>query len=122
MISQGELVPNKPKEKFGARLRQTREMHGLNQTELAKRAGLTAAAVSQLESGDRMPAFETQVKLAKALGTSVSYLLGEESPDLPPKLKAVFRDLNALSANDLEKVRDFAAYLRAKTESNTDDG
>jgi len=112
-------VSDSPLKSFGARLRVTREGENLSQSELAERAGLTPAAVSQIESGERLPAFKTLTQLAAALKTSVSFLLGESGTDLPPKLKAMFRDLEALSAKDVDKVRDYAAYLRAHREADS---
>ncbi|MEE4381462.1 MAG: helix-turn-helix transcriptional regulator [Pseudomonadales bacterium] len=40
----------------------------LSQREMAMRAGLTQAAVSRLESGDRLPRLETLLALAEASG------------------------------------------------------
>jgi transcriptional regulator with XRE-family HTH domain len=45
-----------------------RQRAGLSQRELATRAGLTQAAVSRLESGDRLPRLETLLALAEAAG------------------------------------------------------
>lgn len=45
-----------------------RRRAGLSQRELAVRAGLTQAAVSRLESGDRLPRLETLLALAEASG------------------------------------------------------
>lgn len=103
---------------FAARLRATREAQRLNQTDLADRSGLTPAAISQLESGDRLPAFKTLVSLADALKTSVGYLLGEESAELPPTLRAFFRDLDKLAQSDVDKVRGYAAFLRSQDASS----
>lgn len=104
-----------PSTSFGALLRTTRESQGLNQTELAQKAGLTPAGVSQLESGDRLPAFNTIVRLAQALGTSVGFLVGEEAAELPPNLRGLFRQLQGFQADDLKKVEDFARFLKAQT-------
>ncbi|MEE4360263.1 MAG: helix-turn-helix transcriptional regulator [Pseudomonadales bacterium] len=40
----------------------------LSQREMATRAGVTQAAVSRLESGDRLPRLETLLALAEASG------------------------------------------------------
>ena len=40
----------------------------LTQAELGEKAGLTHAAISRYESGDRLPAFEPVWKMAEALG------------------------------------------------------
>lgn len=99
---------------FGDTLKRTRELQKLTQIELARRAGLTAAAISQLEGNDREPGLRTLTKLAKALETSVGYLLGEEEPALPGDLGDLFKDLQGLSADDYSKVRDYTAYLRVR--------
>ena len=98
---------------FGKRLKKVREQKGWSQTELADRAGLTPAAISQIEADDRQPSFKTLSSLAGALGISVGYLLGEE-PALPTDLQAFFRDLEKLDAGDVKQLKDFAAFLREK--------
>lgn len=45
-----------------------RQRARLSQRELAMRAGLTQAAVSRLESGDRLPRLETLLSIAEASG------------------------------------------------------
>jgi len=55
---------------------------GLSQAQLARRAGLSKASVSQLESGRSNPTVETVWALAQALGRPFSDLTGEL--DLPP--------------------------------------
>lgn len=54
-----------------------RKGKGLNQVELAKKAGVTTAYVSQLEGGQkRNPSLDVLKRLAKALGVPVTELLG----------------------------------------------
>lgn len=55
---------------------------GLSQAELARRAGLSKASVSQIEAGYGNPTIETVWALAQALGRPFSDLTGEV--DLPP--------------------------------------
>ena len=50
----------------GARLRALRQMHGLSQRELAKRAGISHTVVSRLESGQQVPSAKTLERLAEA--------------------------------------------------------
>ncbi len=102
-------------QEFAARLKRTRERQDLNQTQLAEKAGLTRAAISQLESGQREPTFSTIVRLAKALDASPSDLMGlEDLDELDPSLRGLFRDVKKLSARDVEMVKNFAAYLAQK--------
>lgn len=55
-----------------------RRQRRLNQTELAKRTGVTQAYIAMLEKGRNVnPTLALLTRLAKALGVSVGYLLGE---------------------------------------------
>jgi transcriptional regulator with XRE-family HTH domain len=67
---------------FAERLRELRQAAGLNQTELAERAGMTQGAVGHLERGSRSPQWESVVALAKALGITC------EAFCKPPEKKA----------------------------------
>jgi len=51
--------------------------------ELATAAGLTQAAISQIEAGKRIPGSGTLKAIAKALGLRASTLLGEERDEKP---------------------------------------
>jgi transcriptional regulator with XRE-family HTH domain len=59
---------------FGQRLRKLREAAGLSAYALAQRSGLSRQMISQLESGQSQPSFETAQKLASALDISVAAL------------------------------------------------
>jgi transcriptional regulator with XRE-family HTH domain len=99
---------------FAKRLKLTRQRQQLTQAQLAERGGLTPAAISQLEAGERLPAFMTIVTLAKTLGTTPNDLMGMEGHGLDPSLRelqGLFRDLKEMSPGDVEKVKAFAAYL-----------
>jgi transcriptional regulator with XRE-family HTH domain len=57
-------------------VKKLREQQGMTQAELAKKAGVTEAYVSMLESGARKnPSLPTLKKLARALGVSLPELL-----------------------------------------------
>lgn len=57
-------------------LRAWREYLGLTQANVAKRAGITQAALSQLESSSAKPRKATLEKLAHALGLKIEQLKG----------------------------------------------
>ena len=61
---------------------------GLNQKQLADKASITEASMSKYLSGDRTPRIDVIVKLAKALGTSVNYLLDNEAAPENPYIYA----------------------------------
>jgi transcriptional regulator with XRE-family HTH domain len=53
---------------LGGIVREARRRSGISQTELAIRAGTSQAAISQIESGGRVPSYERFVELLTALG------------------------------------------------------
>jgi transcriptional regulator with XRE-family HTH domain len=63
-------------EGIGERLRQLRIRAGLQQSQLAKLAGVTKLVVSRHETGRRQPSEETAARYADVLGVSVAYLRG----------------------------------------------
>ncbi len=63
------------------RIKNQRTKLRITQTELARAARLTPAAISQFESGARKPSFDALSKLAKALKVTTDYLLGMKQPD-----------------------------------------
>ena len=63
---------------FVANLRAMLAEHGLTQSELAGRLGVTPAYVSQLLSGHRTPQLETLEKLAKAMNCQAAELISEK--------------------------------------------
>jgi transcriptional regulator with XRE-family HTH domain len=58
-------------------LREERARAGLTLEQLAQRADLSIAHLSRLESGDRQPSVAALISLSRALGVSMSTLLGE---------------------------------------------
>jgi transcriptional regulator with XRE-family HTH domain len=106
-------------ENFGDRLRATRELRGLSQTDLAKRTGLQPSAVSHFETGNRAPSFDNLKRLADALSVSIDYLLGRSAtPDVAtPAAEQIFRDFSKMTASDQETLAQMAALLARK---NTD--
>jgi len=67
---------------FGERLIRAREQRGWNQQELAARAGIRYETISRIENGvHKEPRVYVAVALAKALGTTVDYLVGMYEED-----------------------------------------
>ncbi|WP_144877161.1 helix-turn-helix domain-containing protein [Microbacterium sp. 1.5R] len=60
-------------------LRREREASGLSVSELARRAGISKATVSQLESGSGNPSVETLWALGVALGVPFAVLVDQQS-------------------------------------------
>jgi transcriptional regulator with XRE-family HTH domain len=62
-------------DRFAANLTALRQAAGLSQEELAFRASIHRTQVSLMESGNRLPRFETLVKLVGALEVSPEALM-----------------------------------------------
>ena len=60
------------------RFKEARLQAGLTTVQLAQKMGLTQAAVSQWESGKKVPGIETICRLADLYGVTVDYLLGRD--------------------------------------------
>ena len=59
------------------RLRDLREDHDLNQTQVAKMLGMSQTGYSKYETGENDIPTHVLIKLARFYNTSIDYLLGE---------------------------------------------
>lgn len=90
-----------------------------SQSELARRAGVTSAAISQIEKGDRMPSLIVLRKLAEAFNVSVSELTGDARSSSNDEARIFFRkfgDLKNLSEADQQIIQ--SIIQRLKDEKN----
>lgn len=69
---------------IGKRIKGRRLSKKLSGLHLAGLVGVTQPYISAIERGVREPSRELLQSLALALGTSVSYLMGETDDPLPP--------------------------------------
>ncbi|WP_149181689.1 XRE family transcriptional regulator [Streptomyces sp. TRM49041] len=69
-------------------LRALRRRRGLTLEAAARRAGLSPAHLSRLETGRRQPSLPMLLGLARVYGTTVSELLGEVAPERDPIVRA----------------------------------
>lgn len=112
-----------PPPKFEDRLRQARELRGISQGELARRAGLQPAAISHFETGTRRPSFDNLRTLAEALSVTADFLLGrtDDSEGLAETVDhPLFRDVAKLAESDRDTVRAVVNHLVAKRKGGAD--
>jgi transcriptional regulator with XRE-family HTH domain len=97
------------------RIIKMRKELGLNQTELAKKAGLQPPAISQYESGLRNPSYDALVKLSHAFNTKVDYLVSgvENLTDsaLNPKSEVLLKIFQNMESNEKESYWNIHFYL-----------
>ena len=76
--------------RLGERIQACRHRKGISQRELARRAGVRHALISQLETGKKQDALASTVRaLAIALDTSMDYLCGRFGEDEDEPAQAV---------------------------------
>ena len=83
----------------GNNLREIRQSLKLTQADLSRRAGIKQPTISAIENGINNPALETLMLLSRALGCTVSDLIGETIPKAVPDSKcdyliSIFSQLN----------------------------
>jgi transcriptional regulator with XRE-family HTH domain len=102
---------------FPARLVRARDLRGLSQIDLAKKAGIPPSSVSHFEAGTRKPSFDNLRRIANVLAVSTDYLLGRvENPELAAEGDRLHRDAQLLNDHDRELAQAFIKMLgeRAK--------
>ena len=102
------------------RIKSRRMKLSITQTQLAKMATLTPAAISQFESGSRKPSFDALSKLAKSLKVTTDYLLGMKQSSYEniladPKVSVMFRGIMELPEKDKQTMLEFYEFLKSKS-------
>lgn len=68
---------------FGTRVRETRQLRGLKQSELAEKVGMHQPDLCNLERGRHSPTLTTIERLANALDVSPEYLVSQALSQKP---------------------------------------
>ena len=71
--------------RFSEKLKALRKQHGLKQSDLADRSGLTTNKIQRYEQTNQMPRGEDALELARALHVVTDYLLDDSLPFPPPE-------------------------------------
>lgn len=96
--------------RLGERLLRLRKERGWSQPKLGEAVGTSGDIIGRYERGDMTPSVEVARKLARALGVTVDYLVGDH--DLPGALKDPQMLDRWKSLEDLpSKDRDHILYL-----------
>jgi transcriptional regulator with XRE-family HTH domain len=101
---------------FSKRLREQREELSLSQSALAKSVGVHHSIIGRYERDEAKPTSDVLVRLAKALNTTVGYLVGEDSHAAlfkDPSMVQRFKDILELPDEDRTALlRNLDAFLR----------
>ncbi len=112
---------------LGSRLTGAREERGLNRSQLARKAGLSAGMIGQIERGKVQPSLQTVEKIAAALELSPCYflvegdgleqLLQQLSPEvrallLEPQVQTLLSRLCQCNEKEFRLILDFIDLLK----------
>jgi|SRR5690554_185175 len=92
---------------FGKKLRERREAKGYSQSKLASEAGLHHSIIGRYERDEAKPTIDIVRNMAKALDTTVGYLLGETEDDnllKDPKMLNRLKELTSFTEKEIEQV------------------
>ncbi len=98
--------------RVASKIKELREVRGWSQSDLARAAGVTPAAISQIEGGGRIPTATVLALVGQVLGVSVDTILGLGPPDT--EVEVFYRELRALSDNDRRVVMDVVKSMGGK--------
>ena len=115
---------------LGRKVREVREALGLSQRELARRAGMTHTAISQIENGRNSPSLSSLKMILDAVGMSLSEFFADNLNLKPKKrffkagelsLVAHGRGLNVYQVSDVIEA-DMLQMLIGRYEPGSDTG
>lgn len=102
---------------LGNNIRLLRENYPISQLEFAKLLNISNSALSQYESGNRMPNDEIKLKIADFFGVSVDFLLGRENLKIErnnPKNNTIIDEIENLSPASKEELKKYIQLLKLK--------
>jgi transcriptional regulator with XRE-family HTH domain len=106
---------------FADRLKELRKKKGISQGELSELIEVHFTQVSRYERGETKPNAEAMTKLAKALDTTVDYLMNGTADDavqdagLEKELISRFKEVQSLETEDKKTVLSLMDAYIAKT-------
>ena len=102
---------------ISSKIKSLRSSIGWNQADLARQAGVTPAAISQIEKGERVPSLVVAKKIASALSVSLEVLIGDKGPSSgeEQRMRAFYRkygEIDHLSSDDQKRIEEFMELVK----------
>lgn len=101
---------------FDKILKLLRKEKNMSQQELADALGISKSSINMYERGERQPNFEILETIADYFNIDIDYLLGRTSKTtrlINPNTIAVHFDSNEFTEEELEKIKEFAAFIKS---------
>lgn len=103
----------------GSRIRELREQYnggqGLSQQKLGEAVGAVANTISRWETATYHPTLEDLDKLARFFGISILEFFPSEKAPREAKFAALLRAAEGLKPKDLEELRRYAEFRKARS-------
>ena len=111
---------------FGEQVKKAMEITGITRPELEKRADLKPSYLSQyFKDPNRDPQISTAIKIARALGVSLSFLAGNDDiiklDELSYREMEIIRKFRSLSVAGQDEVSDYVDYQLSKKKEEVPD-
>lgn len=119
--------------KYGDVISKLRDRNKLTQEELAKRVGISRAALSHYEKNRREPDYETLERIADYFEVNVDYLLGRTNNPAPvnadekdktffmskiatefPDIDLMFKDMESMDAEEMKDVYEYIKFKKSQ--------
>lgn len=98
---------------LGERINLIRKAQGKSLRDVAEKAGLPAAFLSQVERGEKLPRLENVEGIASALGVSAIALQGDFPPAHLSEIEKILRGLGDLDEKQLEAISHLVDTFRS---------
>lgn len=95
----------------GINIKALRKAKDMTSVELAQKSGINQSYLSQIENGKRTSSLDVLDRIAGALNTTVSSLLGEESEPVSPELARLIEKAHRLDGQQIRLLADVAEAL-----------
>ncbi len=99
---------------FGKRLKLLRENSNMSRLELSTQLNTSLSAISQYETGSRIPSDDIKISIAKLFNVSLDYLMGLSSMPNDINANEILNDLADMNDNEILEVIHFIQYIKSK--------
>lgn len=104
---------------FAERLIEVRKKRGMSQEELAQKLGTQGPAIGRYERDIAKPTIEVASKLAKILGVSLDYLVGNTELEMDSETMKRIQEVDKLSVEEKKMVYSFLDAFIDKSKIKT---
>lgn len=99
---------------LGSNMERLRKIKRMTTVELASLAGVKPQFISQIENGKRTPSLKILQKIANALNTTTSELLGETPENIDADLRRLVDAAEGLNSQQVDVVISVVREMNAK--------